>query len=296
VTGLDDFIGRIQKVRERLGVSNSNPWFRGHASGKDELKPTLLRKSFIDAPQIKNHKQFEKNLVCNFVTRAGSEVSAQIDTWQLLGLMRHYEMPTRLLDWTTSLSIALYFAVADSDGDQYCDPHIWVMNPHLLNKKSTGQIIVFDSVDRLEISYFECLLGTKEYEYNGPVALKIPLDNPRIRSQRGCFTFHGAGLDGTEISGLPNLDQVGARIARRIEIPPELVEKIRLLLTLEGVDAYFVYPELHNLSRSLTRDILKQRSARPNKPPPSNKNMNIEQWSCGSSCSSTDQTKARRGQ
>ena len=259
MAGLDDFIERIQSIRDRLGLSNSRPWFRGHANKAYELKPTLLRSQFIDSYKVENHKQFEKNLVCDFITRAGNEVPDKIDTWQLLGLMRHYEMPTRLLDWTTSLSVAIYFAVADSvSGVDVVDPHIWMMNPHLLNHKVTGRIIVFDSVDEIDLSYFECLIGTKEYRYKGPVALKLPLNNPRIRAQRGCFTFHGAGLDGTHIEKMLTLDKVGSRIARRIDIPTDLVDKLRLMLELDGVDEYFVYPELHNLSRSLKRHAFKK--------------------------------------
>jgi hypothetical protein len=261
--GLDEFIDSIQKIRQRLGLSHGAPWFRGHANSKYELKPTLLRKEFIDTYKIQNHKQFEKNLVCDFITRAGDEVPDRVDTWQLLGLMRHYEMPTRLLDWTTSLSVAMYFAVADAANDaNVVDPHIWIMNPHLLNKKVTGKIIVFDSVDTIDISYLECLMGSKSYDHKGPVALKLPLNNPRIRAQRGCFTFHGAGLDGTNIAEMLPLDKVGTRIARRIDIPAELVDRLRLLLTLDGVDEYFVYPELHNLSRSLKSHALKRTTGR----------------------------------
>ncbi|WP_203076853.1 FRG domain-containing protein [Falsiroseomonas ponticola] len=255
---LDEFFARIQAVRRRLGLANSSPWFRGHAHPNYKLTPTLLREDYIQKNKINNHLQFEKNLACEFITRGGSEISNHNDAWELLGLMRHYEMPTRLLDWTTSLSVALYFSLNDfPDNDRENNPHIWLMNPHLLNEKITGNVVVFDSVDRLDLSYFDCLLGKSTYQYNGPVALRLPLSNPRIRAQRGCFTFHGTGLNDASISDDKPLNDYGDRIAKKIDIPNRLVPKLRSWLELDGVDDYFIYPELHNLSGSLKKSLLR---------------------------------------
>ena len=38
------------------------------------------------------------------------------NNWDLYFLMQHYGAPTRLLDWTESALIALYFAVRDNPG------------------------------------------------------------------------------------------------------------------------------------------------------------------------------------
>ena len=35
------------------------------------------------------------------------------DEWEWIFLMQHYRVPTRLLDWTESPLIGLYFAVSD---------------------------------------------------------------------------------------------------------------------------------------------------------------------------------------
>ena len=51
-----------------------------------------------------------------------------------LTLMQHYGLPTRLLDWSESPLVALYFALS-SDEDAKADAAVWVLNPMKLNKK-----------------------------------------------------------------------------------------------------------------------------------------------------------------
>jgi hypothetical protein len=258
MNSIDEFLDRIQSVRRRLGVEKSPPWFRGHSQTSYTLTPSLLRREFLEKFNIKDFRQFEKNLVCDFITRAGDTVPHHFDNWHLLGMMRHYEMPTRMLDWTTSLSVALYFAI----GEDSTNPHLWVMNPYLLNKKTTDKIIVFDAVDQMPFSFFECLTSDARYPYSGPIALKPAMTNPRIRAQRGCFTFHGDGLGKSAVPCPTLISELSDRIAIKIDIPKTIIPKLGLLLELDGIDDYFVYPELHNLSNSIKKSAAKRRSPR----------------------------------
>ena len=46
--------------------------------------------------------------------------------------MQHYQVPTRLLDWTENLLVALHFAVRDPKNDRH-DAAVWMLNARRLN-------------------------------------------------------------------------------------------------------------------------------------------------------------------
>ena len=54
--------------------------------------------------------------------------------------MQHHGAPTRLLDWTESPTIALYFAVRDNPG--YYDSSVWMLDPYEMNKRVIHKEIV----------------------------------------------------------------------------------------------------------------------------------------------------------
>lgn len=81
-------------------------------------------------------------------TRQGARYLDSKDKWERLAFMQHYGVPTKLMDWTTNVTAAIYFALAFrvKAEEELEEPHIWILNPFHLNGKS-GPRKIFDNMD-----------------------------------------------------------------------------------------------------------------------------------------------------
>jgi len=101
---------RLTEIEQvvKVGTILSGSWFRGHAKVYGDLTPKLFRKQWLRA-------DFESWLIENFKRGAPAlerDIPDYEDHIEWLFLMQHHGMPTRLLDWTKSILIALYFVVS----------------------------------------------------------------------------------------------------------------------------------------------------------------------------------------
>lgn len=117
---------------------NDECFYRGHGNSTWQLIPSLFRgmstgkKGTAKFPIISTERWFtESNLYYEFRSRS-RELEVGLSDWDVLFFMQHYRVRTRLLDWTESFGVALYFALNDckADGEQPC---IWLMNPYNYN-------------------------------------------------------------------------------------------------------------------------------------------------------------------
>lgn len=90
--------------------------FRGQGDYSWDLTTTFERKT--QGIKSDNRRSLEKKIIMEFKRRAHHHISnlpqSEVE-W--LALMRHYGSPSRLLDFTYSFAVALYFAVEDTDKD-----------------------------------------------------------------------------------------------------------------------------------------------------------------------------------
>ena len=104
-------------------------WYRGHADAKWKLVPGYHRS---------RREISETTLLARFKQSAAMLAELQPrDDFDWLFLMQHYGVPTRLLDWSESPLVALYFAVQDAGNCVELDGALWRLDPTELNKHAS---------------------------------------------------------------------------------------------------------------------------------------------------------------
>ncbi len=162
------------------------------------------------------------------------------DSWDILFLMQHHGLPTRLLDWTETFSAALYFALKDAAGEAA----VWILNPYALNSRSKhGYVIKHPKSDYL-FSYWDCFISEHEKFPQPVAAISAPRITDRITAQASTFTLH---------RDLKGLERIAPRCLEKIVIPQSAFEEATNFLQLAGVTEFSLFPDLDGLARHLKR-------------------------------------------
>ena len=225
--------------------AEGNVWFRGHSNiGSDgnhqdySLDSSLFRVS----DEIKMIKSLENSYIYEFMTKGYSLHQTQ-NEWELLYIMQHHGTPTRLLDWTASLSTALYFATRGWIAGKN-EPSIWLLNPSKLNKALTGkENIVMPTGD------FDKYVSGESLSSH---AIAPIYNSPRLIAQQGQFTLQGnfSGDLHEELEAkLPN----HTSILMELKLETGLFEDIISYLHMNGINDYTVFPDLDGLSKLVSK-------------------------------------------
>jgi len=173
--------------------------------------------------------------------------------WEWYFVMQHHGLPTRLLDWSESSLVGLFFAVGDWNGrggNVAHDAVVWMLDPWYLNKWSTGKDEVFRYDDPRIAKYLPKKLYSPDRSPDKPVAL-VPLHNSRrLTAQRGVFTVHGA--DETSLEKMLSAEKQ-PHLAK-ITIPKKHVLDVRVELQLTGVSDVTLFPEMPYLCQDILRN------------------------------------------
>lgn len=214
-------------------------WFRGHSKKDYKLVPGLYRykKSPVESNLIEKFKQNATLLLNNH--------NRQDIDW--LFIMQHNGVPTRLLDWSESPLVALYFACAS---EKKSAGSLNVLIPVELNKVASikQNYIVSINDSAIQQRYSPEAFRSEDTSEMLPVAIICPRNTPRIQAQSGTFTiFH---KDKTPIEEINSGNHVW-----RYLIPAAEKDNILKELELLGIDEFRLFPELPYLGSIIKRNI-----------------------------------------
>ena len=98
------------------------------------MNPKIFREKKQNIENKNETKTIDETTLWNFLPPYVPEIRNIKKDLDRLAYMQHYGVPTRLLDWTDSILIALYFSVSQHPNE---NGNLFVLNPRLLNQ-ATG--------------------------------------------------------------------------------------------------------------------------------------------------------------
>ncbi len=218
IRSLEDYV----KIVTQLG--KKGVIFRGHTSAGFNLVPGISRFKDKSVDREFDLKEKEGAILNIFETeyvqfQGGDKLS---NKWEIMALAQHHGLPTRLLDWSLSPLVALYFAVESNSGDDACvyfldaPQDIWLYGENI-TKKNPNPL----DVDKTSIYM--------------PTHI-----TPRLKAQQGVFTIQKNIEEEFKFEGL-----------KKHIINKDSVNEIKWQLLLMGVTKKTVFPDLDGLCADL---------------------------------------------
>ncbi len=243
-----DLYSEIIEEIDRLFNDKTNgchtPFFRGLSNNSHTLLPTLFRDIDI-SHDLDYSKNREMTVFYDFETNSAILHSNCLkESWEVLYEMRHHEIPTRLLDWTGSFTVALYFALRKHD--EVNTPCVWMLNPVRLNIKSVDKprIISIEQGQSLDYKKMFVTLELEKKVFKNPIAINPVKRHPRVIAQNSYFTVHGSNLNPLE-------KIYSTDVVKRFDIPKDIIPDAKKFLKLANMNEFSLFPDFDGLGRRI---------------------------------------------
>lgn len=252
INSLENYIAHVREHISQWG-EGAVPWFRGEPDVDTPLLPKVFRKTSDGRFHNENQLLQMFRMKAPIFMREVMPPRGNTDQW--LFLAQHVGLPTRLLDWTESALVGLYFALKQDK------PVVWMLEPFLLNELSVTEkvndeklqtkvypLTWFDPGGLVKNIGVENIKGAWEIRYDGldlPVAIHPTYLHPRMSAQRSTFTIHGAKKE-------PLCNIVPETILRKFIIDSNAISSILRGLHMLGIHESTAFPDLDGLADELS--------------------------------------------
>ena len=246
---------RLESTIERFAGPKPYEWFfRGQRQASWGLEPRIEREfnlAFIEGA--------ERQMLGDFKSKAHlytASTPAGEDTAGWLAMMQHHGTPTRLLDWTYSAYVALFFAV-EAEGGDGDDAAIWgihidafegVSRRRAARIRDIGAGAVLAAADPFNTLAFGPYFvpGTE----TGLVVQILPqYQVSRLSAQQGCFLFNCNAYKRFEDSLLEMMSGVPCRWLIKITFPRGLRDECLKRLMHFNIHPATLFPDLDGLAK-----------------------------------------------
>lgn len=282
IYNIEELISAVKKDYIEWSTETT-PWFRGEPQYRwSAVQPKLYRKRTWRNPDYENRLLQQFRMKAPALGLKNTPPRDHTDEW--LFLAQHVGLPTRLLDWTEGLFVALHFALQEKR------PVVWMLHPIALNQISSSEPIpdnqfdltwfsrgwtplrlvdllilkqkaeenksndssnLFDEIDDSFVSYGRGNINIKAAWERDKIGTKFPIAihptniHERMSAQKSCFTIHGKDKRSIAL-------QVGSEVLRKYVISAKSVDPMKKDLKLMGVTRSSVYPDLDGLAQDLS--------------------------------------------
>ncbi|MCL5058766.1 MAG: FRG domain-containing protein [Actinobacteria bacterium] len=215
-------------------------WFRGHSKSSWKLLPRVFR-SYPSG--------VEQSIANHFYTRAHSlhnTLPSSDDYSGWISLMQHYGLPTRLLDWSRSLLVALFFATSSENVNKQPESAcIWAINPIVFNHIQLDEAYALPINTNVVKPLIRPFLKGGEEKGTCAAVLANEID-ARMQVQQSAFTIH------SHRRPLEELEQ-NERWLQKIEIDKSSISYLAHDVKTLGITASTIYPDLNHLAKDIIR-------------------------------------------
>ncbi len=233
-----DFLDKVRVAEHELG-SPREPWYRGHTNHTWNLIPSL--------PRERDWETKEKELFFEFSRTASRLFEKRTSDWETLFDMQHYWIPTRLLDWTTVMGVAIAF-ILHGDYTDSEDSALFVLDPLALNRLSGRDDVISVPEDK-SFEYKTIYWERRPVQIERPLAIRPSQQiSERLRAQKGTFTVFGNDKAGFELSA--------TNCFRKVVLPAAAKADAREFLRWANLDEYTIYPDIVGMAYHIKHKIL----------------------------------------